>query len=152
MENEQPFAVQAALHRHFAREVAAPRGVALGALIRSDRDRLQFWDGCQVVGDTHVERKFVVGESERVVIEAAKLDPTLSAVLGYVVTPKHRPEEAAWLIRDGKVIDPARRIRRDNRAQGYLGVQLRATEVVNWTPTHPLAVAERGAHRQRLAA
>lgn len=152
MDGEQPFAVQAALRRHFAREVHTPRGIALGALIRSDRDRLQFWDGCLVVGDPYIERKFVDGETERVVIEAAQSDPTLRAAIGYVVTPGHRPEEAAWLIRDGKLIDPARRIRRDNRAQGYLGVELRDTEAANWTPAQPHAVGERDVHRQRVAA
>lgn len=142
MTDEAPFAIQAALRRHFEREAHSQLGVTLQSLIRSDSSRLQFWDGNLVVDDLHIQRKYVEGEAERVVIEAAQLDATLTPCIGYVlVDPQYRPTASAWLIDgDGNLIDPARRVR-DSLA--YIGVALRLTEAANWTPTQPHAVAER---------
>lgn len=150
--SEQPFAVQAALSRHFAREVHSPLGIALGALIRSDRERLQFFDPMLITRNSLIERKYVDGEAERVVIETAQNDPTLRACLGYVSFAKRRPEEFAWLLtEDGEVIDPAWSQHRHLTVQGFYGVALRNIECANWLPGQRHAVAERDVHRQRLA-
>jgi hypothetical protein len=150
MPDEAPYAVRAALRRHYEREAAAPLGVTLRRLLRSDADRLRFWDGRLTVANVHVERKYVDREDERIAIEAAQLDGTLTPAFGYVVTAGSRPQESAWLIDgNGNVIDPARRVR---DVQGYLGVALRRAEAAHWTPSQPDAVGERAIHRQRLVA
>lgn len=142
---EAPFAVQAALRRHFERERDSALGVTLRMLTRSDASRLQFVDGTLIVDDRRIERKYVETEDERVTIEAAQLDASLTPVFGYAVTSGSRPQEAAWLLTsDGHLIDPARRNR---DAEGFLGVALRRTEVANWLPDHRSAVAEQDVHR-----
>lgn len=141
MNAEAPFAVEAALRRHFEREAHSQLGVTLRTLTRSDAARVTFWDGSLTVDNFHVQRKHVEGEAERVVIEAAQLDATLTPCIGYVLSDsQHRPEASAWLLdQDGNVIDPSRRLR---DVLGYFGIALRATEAANWTPTQPHAVAE----------
>jgi hypothetical protein len=150
MTNEAPFAVQAALVRHYEREFSSPLGITLRALGRSDRDRLTFWDGNLIVDDFHVQRKYIDGEDQRVVIEAAQLDGTLTPCIGYLYVSDSRPIEGAWLLNaDGNVIDPARRLR---QVEGLYGIALRATEAANWTPETPHAVAERPVHGHRVVA
>ncbi|HVX33284.1 MAG TPA: hypothetical protein VHA80_09105 [Solirubrobacterales bacterium] len=132
MTPEAPFSVQAALVRHFEREVGSQLGMTLRALTRSDRDRLTFWDGDRIVDDFHVQRKYIDGRDQQVVIEAAQLDGTLTPCVGYLYVPNSRPVEGAWLLTaDGDVIDPARRLR---QVEGLYGIALRATEAANWTP------------------
>ena len=147
MTDEAPFAVEAALRRHFEREAHSQLGVTLQTLIRSDGSRLQFWDGNVTVDDFHIQRRYIEGEVERVVIEAAQLDATLTPCIGYVLTDlQHRPDPSAWLLnQEGNIIDPAHRVRREGL--GYFGVALRATEAANWTPHQPHAVAESAVSR-----
>jgi hypothetical protein len=155
MSDEAPFAVTAALVRHFHREAHSPLGIALTQLSRSDRDRLQFFDGSRIVRDAVVERKYVDGESERVVIEAALSDPTLRACLGYVSIAGRCPEEFAWLLdADDGIVDPAWSQHRHLTIDGFYGVALRATETANWLPgDHQRhVVSERESGRQRLIA
>jgi hypothetical protein len=151
MTNEAPFAVEAALRRHVEREAQSLLGVTLQSLVRSDASRLTFWDGNLIVDDFHVQRRYVEGEADRVVIESAQLDAALTPCIGYVLTDlQHRPEQSAWLLdREGNIIDPVRRVRRDGL--GYFGVALRATEAANWTPSQPHAVAEGNVSGLQLA-
>lgn len=141
MTDEAPFAVQAALRRHFERETHSQLGITLQALVRSDGSRLQFWDGSLTIDHFYVQGKYVDGEIERVVIEAAQRDATLTPCIGYALTDsQQRPEPSAWLLDlEGNIVDPARRLR---DVRGFLGVALRATETANWTPTQPHAVAD----------
>jgi hypothetical protein len=140
MADEAPYAVEAALRRHFEREAQSQLGVTLRALTSSDADRLTFWDGTRGIGDHRVQQRYIESEAERVVIEAAQRDGTLTPCIGYALTDiQYRPEESAWLLdREGNIIDPA--YLRD--VLGYFGVALRATEAANWTPTQPDRVTE----------
>ena len=141
MSAESLFAVQAALRRHYERERHSQLGITLRTLTRSDAARLNFWDGSLTIDNYMVQRRYVDGEIERCVIEAAQADATLAPCIGYTLEGGHRPEASAWLLdHDGNVIDPARRLR---EVQGYLGVALRSTEAANWTPSQPHAVGER---------
>ena len=88
--------------------------------------------GDRIVDDFHVQRKYIDGRDQQVVIEAAQLDGTLTPCVGYLYVPNSRPVEGAWLLTaDGDVIDPARRLR---QVEGLYGIALRATEAANWTP------------------
>lgn len=151
MSDQAPFAVQAALRRHYEREVHSQLGVTLRALLRSDGGRLAYFDATQVVNDYIVQRRYVAGEVERVAIEAAQNDPNLSAAVGYEIGDlQSRPLESAWLVDgDGQVIDPAKSRR---PVLGFLGVVLRSGELANWTPEQPGAVAERVTERMRVSA
>jgi hypothetical protein len=144
-DTEAPFAVEASLRRHFERERDSQLGFTLRALLRSDASRLQFWDGSLTIANEHVESKCIAGNEERVAIEAARRDPTLTACVGYVlIDSQQRPEPGAWLIQEGNIVDPARGLR---EAAAFLGLALRATERELWTPTHPHAIAERDVAR-----
>jgi hypothetical protein len=137
---ETPFAVEAALGRHVHRESTSSQfGAVLWQLVRSDQDRLQFFDGSRVVEDYLIQKRFVDGEDQRVCIEAHQADHSLRPVFGFVLAERQaRPEQAAWLVRDGDVIDPARSRR---PFVGGIGVVLRATEIAAWTPDTVYAVA-----------
>jgi hypothetical protein len=139
--DEAPFAIEAALRRHAERETHSQLGITLQALVRSDASRLQFWDGSLTIDNFHVQGKYVDGEIERVVIEAAQRDATLTPCIGYALTDsQQRPERSAWLLDlEGNIVDPARRLR---DVRGFFGLALRATEAANWTPTQPHAIAE----------
>ncbi|MEZ5076973.1 MAG: hypothetical protein R2725_05980 [Solirubrobacterales bacterium] len=140
---ETPFAVEAALRRHFHRETTGSQfGATLWQLVRSDQDRLVYFDGGRVIEDYDVQRRYVVGADERVAIEAHQSDPSLTPVFGWVLSdPQIRPEQAAWLVSDdGDLLDPARSRR---PFVGGLGVVLRATEIAAWTPDTVYAVALR---------
>lgn len=146
MSDEQPFAIQAALRRHFEREVHSPLGVTLSQLLRTDAGRLQFFDPNRIVESFEIQRRYVVGDVERIVIEAAQWDPTLSAAIGFELEDLQvRPEPSAWLVTaDGDVIDPARSRR---PVLGFLGIVLRNGEASNWTPELPHQVAVGDAQR-----
>jgi hypothetical protein len=149
MTSEAPFSVQAALVRHFEREFSSQLGMTLRALLRSDRDRLTFWDGNLIVDDFHIQRKYIDGADQKVVIEAAQRDATLTPCIGYLYVPDSRPIEGAWLLTaDGHIVDPARGLR---QVQGFLGVALKRSEQASWTPETPHAVSERRVHGHRVA-
>lgn len=151
MNNEAPFAVEAALRRHFEREAHSQLGVTLRALLRSDADRLVCFDRSQVVDDFDVQRRYLVGcDIEQICMEAAQRDAHLLPAVGYVLSDERsRPERGAWLVRDdGAVVDPARSRR---PFLGALGVKLRASEAALWTPSHPGAVGERSVAGLRVA-
>jgi len=135
----------------YARTQAGTRlGRTLGALTRSDKDRLDYWSGSAVFPHTTVERMDIPGSDERVVIAAAERFAEMRAAIGFLlVEDADRPQAGAWLVLNGAVIDPARNRR---TALGFLGVALAPGEVARWTPTQPSAVAERDVHRQRVAA
>lgn len=142
-----PFGVQAELRRHFEREHQTQLGIVLRQLLRSDADRLDYFDGSRVEDDFRVQRRFVPGEAERVCIEAAQNDADLTPCFGYLLADdKSRPMATAWLLRnsDNSIIDPGRG---QHPFIGALGVALKATEAGNWTPHTPGAVAESNVSR-----
>jgi hypothetical protein len=143
------FEVTAALMRHYARELGAGNhpAITVAALCRSDAGRVKFWDGELIVPSAKLERLWSVDFEEKICVEAAERYPYLSACVGYAAErDRDEPQPAAWLVetRTGDVIDVARRHR---RAIGFYGVQLRATEVANWTEHQPHLAAERNVHR-----
>jgi len=134
----------------YAKSQAGTRlGRTLGALTRSDRDRLTYWSGSLVVPHAVIERMDIPGSDEAVVISAAGRFAELRACIGFVVCENAQPTASAWLVLNGAVIDPARSRR---TLLGCYGVELRASEAANWTPTQPSAVAERDSSRHRVIA
>jgi hypothetical protein len=118
-------------------------GQTIGALLRSDRDRLQFWDGSSTVQHFAVQSAYN-GDEELTVMYAAERYANMRACIGYVMVEGHGPIPGAWLTLNGSVIDPAGKGR---DALGFFGVELGHVERSNWTPTQRHAVAERGVSR-----
>jgi hypothetical protein len=148
MTAEAPFSVLAALTRHYEREFSSQLGMTLRALQRSDRDRLEYFDGNRIVDNFDVQRRYFVGADQQVVMEAAQRDGTLTPCIGYLFVPDSRPVEGAWLLTaDGHIVDPARGLR---QVQGFFGIALKRSEVANWTPETPHGVTERASHRMRV--
>lgn len=134
----------------YAKSQAGTRlGRTIAALTRSDKDRIEFWPGSAVFPHATVERMDEPGDLEAVVIAAAGRFGELRAAIGFVMCEDAQPTASAWLVLNGVVIDPARNRR---ALLGCYGVELRESERSNWTPSQPSAVAERDAHRQRVAA
>jgi hypothetical protein len=118
-------------------------GRTIGALLRSDRDRLQFWDGGSAVQHLAVQGTYS-GDEELCVMFAAERYANMRACIGYVMVDGYGPMPGAWLTLNGSVIDPAGKGR---NALGFYGVELGHVERANWTPTQRHAVAERGVSR-----
>lgn len=144
------YAVETTLRQHFDRESSGSQfALTLTALLRSDRDRLEFFDGDRIVVHEEAERRWAHEEHERVCVEIASADPILTACLGFSVEEGCRPQEDAWLIdADNHVIDVARERR---LAVGFLGVRLRAGEVASWSPHQHHAVASGNVTRLKVA-
>ena len=147
MQTSTPFAVQAELTRSLEREAASgdPVAFTVKALIRTDYKRLRFYGGDQVVSNTSLERLWVAEDELRICVEAASRDAQLTACVGFVKTVDHRPIATGWLLDDsGQVIDVANHRR---QSLGFLGVELRATELASWLPSDVRSIAERDIHR-----
>jgi hypothetical protein len=134
----------------YARSQAGTRiGRTLGALTRSDRDRLDFWTG-PAVAHGLVEAMDRPGQEEGVVIAATARFGELRAAIGFVLSEGVPATTGAWLVLNGgAIIDPARSRR---TLLGCLGVALTPGEVARWTPSQPSRVAERDVHRLRATA
>jgi hypothetical protein len=113
-------------------------GRTLGGLLKSDRDRLEFWPGSAVLRHRAVEGLYS-GDDEATAIFAAERYAEMRAAIGFLLVEGDGPRAGAWMVLNAAVIDPAGR-----DALGFYGIALRHTERALWTPTQRSAVAERG--------
>jgi hypothetical protein len=134
--------VEQQLIDYAATQASSRLGRTIGALLRSDRDRLQFWDGSSTVQHFAVQSAYN-GDEELTVMYAAERYVNMRACIGFVAIDGYPTQAGAWLTLNDSVIDPAGRGR---DALGFYGVQLKATEAALWTPTHRDQVAVRGVH------
>lgn len=130
--------------REYAKTQAGTRvGRTIGALLRTDRDRLTYWDGSAAVQHLVVQGTYS-GDEELCVMFAVDRYLHMRACIGFVMVADYGPMSGAWLTLNGSVIDPAGKGR---DALGYYGVELKRTEAALWTPAQRHAVAERDVSR-----
>jgi hypothetical protein len=126
--------------REYAKAHAGSRaGRTIGALRRTDRDRLpQFWDGSAVV-DRQAIQNLYDGDEEKTVFFAVERFHELRAAIGFVMVEGYGPMSAAWLVVNGAAVIDVARNGRD--LTGLLGLELRTVEASLWTPTNRAEVA-----------
>jgi hypothetical protein len=117
-------------------------GRTIGDLLKSDRDRIQFWPGSSAVQHVGVQGAYA-GDEELTTMFAAEKYANMRAAIGYVAIEGYPSQAGAWLVLRDCVIDPAGAGR---TCLGFLGVELKRTEAALWTPSQRGAVAERGVH------
>lgn len=106
---------------------------ALRGLLRSDRTRLTYWEG-PAPQNAGIEAQDGAGDAVAVAVGAARREPYVFACIGWIETPEGIAPHAWCLTPDG-IADPARE---RLGATGYLGVELRESELARWTPTGSL--------------